>query len=70
MGLPSILTNFWSLRNITLSRRMAPASWELVHHVLNEFPESESKGDFLEAIVVAVDHLRQVISGGCILHAL
>ena len=49
---------------------MAPASWELVDHVLNEFPESESKGDFLEAIVVAVDHLRQVISGDCILHAL
>ena len=42
---------------------MAPASWELVDHVINEFPASETKADFLEAIVVAVDHLREVVKG-------
>lgn len=47
-------------KNITLSRRMCPASWELVDHVTNEFPASESKGDFLEAIIVAVNHFREV----------
>lgn len=47
-------------KNITLSRRMCPASWELVDHVTNEFPASESEGDFLEAIIVAVNHFREV----------
>jgi len=46
-------------KNISLAKRLTPANWELVEWVTNDLPSSETPGDFMEAIVVAVDHLHE-----------
>ncbi|XP_037089514.1 X-ray repair cross-complementing protein 5-like [Pollicipes pollicipes] len=44
-------------QHVSLARRLAPADWQLVHLLQDELHASAAQGDWLDGLVVALDHL-------------
>lgn len=50
-------------QNITVARPLGPVDWDLLKYIQNDVTSSDISADFLDALVVAMDHLTEAIKG-------
>lgn len=50
-------------QNITVKRELAPVNWDFMTIFQEEIERSQQSGDFIDALVVAMDHLRGETGG-------
>lgn len=62
-GTANDLADHDNYQHVTLAQPLGLVSWELLHYVENDIQPSNTSGDFLDAIVVAVDHLVRTVQG-------
>jgi ATP-dependent DNA helicase 2 subunit 2 len=55
--------NELSYSNVTVARPLGPVDWHLLKYIENDIKQGTSPADFVDAIVVAMDHIHKNLQG-------